>query len=198
MGDIMIVFGLGTGRCGTLSLSKLLNSQINTIITHEQTPLLTWDMQDITIDILNKRIKTYLETPNINKGDVSSAYLNYVKHIYGMLGDEVRFICLERDREENIKSWQRKTKYNYWSKYAKQDKKWSKIFPKYKEKNRRAAIGMYWDDYKNKSDLLEKSIPVFRKFKTEDLNKQEKIIEILDFCQINLKNISIIHINQSK
>ena len=34
-----IVIGLGTGRCGTLSLTGLLNSQRSARVTHEGTPL---------------------------------------------------------------------------------------------------------------------------------------------------------------
>lgn len=195
MGKRMIIIGLGTGRCGTLSLAKMLNSQNNCEITHEQKPILEWYGKDL--EVVRSRIAKYQKL-DIYAGDVSSAYLNYVEDIYEIAGNEVRFICLERDKEENIKSWLRKTKYNYWSKYAKQDKKWSKIFPKYEEKDRSKAISMYWEEYKSKSDSLEKLLPVFRKFKTEDLNKEEKLIEMLDFCQINSKNLNIIHINKSK
>ena len=39
-----IIFGLGTGRCGTMSLSKLLSHQKNSIISHELggLPWLSW------------------------------------------------------------------------------------------------------------------------------------------------------------
>ena len=37
-----IIFGLGTGRCGTVSLSHLLNEQSNAYFTHERPFLMPW------------------------------------------------------------------------------------------------------------------------------------------------------------
>lgn len=37
------VFGIRTGRCGTLSLARLLNSQIDAKVTREMRPLLDWE-----------------------------------------------------------------------------------------------------------------------------------------------------------
>ena len=75
--------------------------------------------------------------------------------------------------------------------------KWSKIFPKYKERDKHKCLALYWEEYKTKSDELEKNIEVFKKFNTNDLNDTNKIIEMLEFCQINPTNIKKIHINKT-
>jgi hypothetical protein len=195
----MIIFGLGTGRCGTLSLAKLLNSQQNSVITHEQFPLLTWKVNNNSINLLDQRIKAYLQTPEIYTGDVCSVYLNYVKYIYNRLDKNVKFICLERDKQSNIDSWLKKTKnYNNWSIYSKGSRKYSKMFPKYKIQNKKMCLETYWEEYKYISDTLSNTIPVFRKYSTEDLNNELKINEILEFCSIKNPRILKIKSNSTK
>lgn len=49
-----IILGIGTGRCGTLSLAEILNGQPNTQVTHEEASLLLWD-HELDNGIIAKR-----------------------------------------------------------------------------------------------------------------------------------------------
>lgn len=191
----MIIIGLGTGRCGTLSLSKLLTAQGSTI-THEMKPLPKWDLSNMT-SILDRIIK-YKTNKNEYCGDVCSGYLNYIERIYDELGDDVRFICLERNKEDNIKSWMNKTgEKNYW--YTKGSKDaWSVMFPKYDNQNKEECLSKYWNEYHEKTNNLQKKIPVFKKIKTKELNDKESIIKILRFCLITPRNTEKVHVNATK
>jgi len=50
-----LIIGLGTGRCGTMSLSKLLSMQENTIVSHETGTPLPWDF-----DLASLQKKSFL------------------------------------------------------------------------------------------------------------------------------------------
>lgn len=191
----MIIIGLGTGRCGTLSLSKILTLQGCTV-THEIRPLPKWDLSNL--DQIIDRIKKYDINDNEYCGDVCSGYLNYVEAIYETLGNKVRFICLERDKKQNIESWIKKTKNkNYWSKRGSRDV-WSHMFPKYDSKDKEECLNMYWEEYHKKTNDLEEKISVFKKIKTEQLNDKSSILDILKFCEITPKEIKKVHVNASK
>ena len=42
----IVVFGMGTDRCGSASLSYLLNEQEGALVGHELGPVLPWDTKD--------------------------------------------------------------------------------------------------------------------------------------------------------
>lgn len=191
----MIIIGLGTGRCGTLSLSKLLSLQ-GCVVTHEVKPLPRWDLSNL--DKIMDRIRQYEINDNEYCGDVCSGYLNYVEPIYEALGNRVRFICLERDKKHNIESWVKKAKNkNYWSKKGSKDE-WSPMFPKYDHEDKRECLSMYWEEYNHKTNHLQEKISVFKKIRTEQLNDDSSIVDILKFCEIKPKEIKKVHVNASK
>lgn len=127
----MIVFGLGTGRSGSQSLSYLLNSQEGALVTHEKTAdVMAWfgsekevlntlkefeqfvsnreKLITITHKRGNKPVLRKLKVLDNCKivGDVAFYYLPYVDLILTH-NPEVRFVCIKRDEEETIRSYLR-------------------------------------------------------------------------------------------
>ena len=149
-GDVMskkqLIIGLGTGRCGTVSLSKLLKRQnINT--THE-TKILPWEFDKKMIDNLLNSI-----TNRVNNmvSDVAFYYLPYVPYIIEKYPN-TKFVCFKRDKKQTIESYVIKFKdrnhlsLNLNNNYRK-SKNWDHAYPKYDQFDKKTALGLYWNDY---------------------------------------------------
>ena len=96
--------GLGSGRCGTLSLSTLLDAQYQVNVTHERGFRLPWNPVDYYLTLtLDSLFKQYM---GAWVGDVAYWYLPYVERILQLYPD-TKFVCLRRDREETIASQMR-------------------------------------------------------------------------------------------
>lgn len=128
-----IVFGLGTGRCGTSSLASLLNGQPETVCFHELNPsAMAWSGAEATIGSLMRDfiailgggelyVTADLVAPNRSAplqrarslpkisaiGDIGSYYLPYVPFMIEQWPG-LRFPCLRRNRAEVIASFVRK------------------------------------------------------------------------------------------
>jgi hypothetical protein len=129
-----IIIGLGTGRCGTLSLADLINSQANAVCFHEINPAcMSWsgsygtvfsmlqDLQSILDSGPHDRLAVDLTGPhNVHAlerlrqsetvdviGEVSFYYLPYVEQIVNDF-PAVKFPCLRRPREATVKSYEKK------------------------------------------------------------------------------------------
>jgi len=127
-----VLFGLGCGRCGTKSLSRLLNAQPATVCFHEMNPsamawqgagdtvlsllrdfsaILAGEVRAVTVD-RNSPNRDYAsdrlhELDRITHiGDVASYYLPYVERILEF-DPSAKFPCLKRDRDEVIDSYRR-------------------------------------------------------------------------------------------
>lgn len=183
-----LIIGLGSGRCGTVSLYRLLNFQKDSSFNHESRPIVPWIFNkkiiDNKLEILLNKNKKYV-------GDVSSSYLNYVEYILKKV-PSARFVVLKRNREEVITSFMKNTKWlnvNFWKSPKKQKfglvKEYYEMHPKYDLDSKEEALGKYWDDYYNQVDVLIKKYPSNVKlFNTASLNSKEGIEKILSFCKI--------------
>ena len=127
----MIVIGLGTGRCGTASLSNLLKEQPGAMCFHElnvaamcffDTPrpvfntieeyeliLAGGETRMLTADLSRKGVvRDYDKLIKMERvsllGDVAYYYLSYVADIAARF-PSVRFVCLKRDRTRTVQSW---------------------------------------------------------------------------------------------
>src|SRR5487761_2166908 len=136
----MIVIGLGTGRSGTASLAKLLNAQQDALCFHEMNPsavrftgtprpfinaidefqaiLGGGDPTMLTVDLSRAvAARAYDELCQMRSvrliGDIAFYYLSYVELI-ARRNQNVRFICLRRDREQTIESCLRKSAIGRW------------------------------------------------------------------------------------
>jgi len=171
-----IVFGLGSGRCGTQSLAGWLDRQEGArVFLAVHGPAIPWEGGCRAIDEV---IRGFLSTPGARLiGDAAPYYLPYVEHILAA-HPHVRFICLKRDREETVVSFLKTTLHkNFWIAHDGVRWKrtpWDRCFPKYQVSDKAEAIGRYWDDYYRRAAELAVEYPrAFRVFPTDALNTAE-------------------------
>ena len=177
-----IIIGLGSGRCGTVSLSKLLD------IEHEPRPLLPW--------IYSERLfKKNLHWIKEGEGAVASYYLHYVKRLIEEFGDDVGFVCLKRSQEETVESFIRKTQgQNIWRDNINE---WSDIFPSY-DLYIWDAIYQYWEDYYKKAEEYKKLyLGQFRIYDIEALKYPDTQKNLLEFCEMEKSYMKNCHYNKS-
>lgn len=160
MNNRKLIFGLGTGRCGSWSLTKLLQKQTDTYAFHELN-YLPWEFDE---EALKGNINHLLSRPEKIVGDVGFYYLNYVDYIIEKF-PEAKFVYLYRDVKEVVNSWMKHSgNANHWTDPS--SSHWdslgvftntSKYFPKYnlpKEK----AIKEHW------TICLHKAINLWNKY----------------------------------
>jgi hypothetical protein len=187
-----LIIGLGTGRCGSLSLCYFLNAQPGIKIFHEGTinyqhhPLMWDDDHKELLSWLN-----YLEKVSDSHqyfGDIGMYFLPYVSFLIDQYPD-IKFICIKRGREAVIQSYLRWTKkYNHW--YNHDGRIWKNnlsldaAFPKFNEPDKAKAIGLYWDMYYEEIERLIKKYPQqISCFPIECFNYINGRNEILDFLE---------------
>lgn len=136
----MIVIGLGTGRSGTASLTKLLNSQRDALCFHEMNPTSSrffgaprpvlntidefqaiidgGDPSMLTLDFSREvAVRAYEDLRKMKRvqliGDIAFYYLSYVELIAAHT-QSVRFVCLRRTKAKTVKSWLRQASIKRW------------------------------------------------------------------------------------
>lgn len=169
-----LIFGLGTGRCGTYSLAKLLDSQENSRCYHELL-FCKWKGDEERIDATLSSLLSY---PTDITGDVGFYYLNYIPYIKRKEPTS-KFIVLQRDKEGVVESWDNHSGHNnHWDGH-------DPYFPSY-DLPKREAIAKYWIDYykKVKELILEYPMSV-RIWQMKDvLNDSEVQSDMLSFVGI--------------
>ena len=196
-----LIISIGTGRCGSVSLSKFLSAQDKVSVLHEG----RLDSQKI-----RKLIKWENDEGNLFEwlefllsldghkfvGDTGMYYLQYIEQIIDKY-PEVKIIVMERNKEEVVKSYIKKTTgRNHWfdhdGKEWEKDDKWDPCFPKYDVSSKEEALENYWEDYKNQTDNLILKFPEkIKKWTIQALNTTSGKNEILNFLNYNLdRNIN--------
>ena len=180
------IFGLGTGRCGTKSLTSLFNLQDNSFFCHEMIEVgnyaLPWNSN---YRLVGKYLTILEEGSNkLFTGDVGSYILPHVDKILAFKPD-AKFVVIERNKKEVIESFYLKSKnYNLWMEHD--GKKWDlsgwdAMHPNMIDaENKKDAISRYYDYYKQRVSELEPKKTFF--IKTEDLNDEQKCLDMLQFC----------------
>ncbi len=158
-----VVLGMGTGRCGTYTLHKILAEQNNTASFHEGFGF-PWEPDYLIFyeAILNLLI-------NFNTKIVSNIgwyWINYVGRIMNTLEDP-RCICLQRPRDEVVDSFER---------YLPDENKWTDpdsvswkprkyiisadrhMWPKY-DAPRTQALALYWNEYNDRAYFWQTRLP---------------------------------------
>ncbi len=198
-----MIIGLGTGRCGTVSLKALLALQQDTHATHE-TMLLPHKFDERKFAAYMKRLSNRQAEIVV---DVALWNLSYVTAILAEYHN-TKFICLKRDKEAVVKSYMAKTpKRNHWTKRDSEywsDEKWPRerrcsygpCYPKF-DADKEQAIEFYWDHYEVVSEIYEESLPDnFRIFPVEYLNTRDGCEKILGFAGYEEMTIKVgIHRN---
>jgi hypothetical protein len=196
-----LIIGLGTGRCGTVSLSKFFKKQEGFFAVHEglfsfipyRQKLLPWELDD-------KKYNSWKElflkkSKGFSYGaDIGSYFLPYVEKILNDFPD-TKFICLERPKFEVVKSFITKTVgRNHWmiqrGRFEFGDSVWDAIHPKLSAQNKKEALEMYWDMYHKQASLLAMRYPnQFKIFSYEALNSKDGRESILDFIGFEGKRV---------
>jgi hypothetical protein len=196
-----LIISIGTGRCGSVSLSKFLSAQEYVSVLHEGRldshkirKLIKWGNDE-------KNLFEWLEfllSLDGNKfvGDTGMYYLPYIEQIIEKY-PQVKIIVMERDKEEVVKSYIKKTTgRNHWfdhdGKQWDKDDKWDPCYPKYDISNKEKALEKYWEDYKIRTDNLILKFPEkIKKWTIQSLNTLNGKNEILNFLNYNLdRNIN--------
>lgn len=182
-----VVFGLGTGRSGTVSVSKLLDAQASASVTHERRPLLPW-VADLALAEQRSLQLSHGATEIV--GDVAYYYLPYVEFFANRF-PTARFVCMRRDRAHVIDSMMRKTgSDNLWLDHDGSEwtlnPAWDPTMPSYDPMPKAQAIGKYWDEYNAETQRLERALAGrFRVFDLEEtLNTTSGVAALLDFVGI--------------
>jgi len=175
------IFGLGSGRCGTMSLAHLLNHQQKSFFTHEQRPILPWVKSMDQFKIYTHEI---LERREDFVGDVSFYLLPYIRDLI-KIHESVKFIIIKRDKEETVNSYIAKAQNrNHWIEHDgmlwKKDPLWDSPYPKYKIPTLKDAISKYYDEYYELCCAIDKNLCWW--VDTKDLNSELHCLEMLDFC----------------
>lgn len=189
-----IVLGIGSGRCGTFSLARLLGMQPECVSTHEEPPLLPW-RREPGERVIRARFARFRRTRRGRLlADSASFYLPYVEDAI-RLEPAIRVICLKRPREEVVRSFCRwldsyAMPTNHWAERPAagwfHDPKWTRIFPQYDEPDREAGIRRYWDEYYERAGELADRYPEnVRLFDMrEALDTEAGVAELLTFAGI--------------
>ncbi len=188
-----LIFGIGTGRCGTVSLCELLNNQKFTHFTHEKRPLLSWNGPKA---ILDERIGKILLQEGRYVGEIAFFYLPYVEYILNNYPD-AKIICLKRAASKVVKSYMEKTRRrNHWMKHSGLIWKrceWDKCYPKYKSLTKRNALRKYWKEYYETVDHLKSAHPesILLMDMHEALNTKTGIRQLLNFVGIEKEHLVV-------
>lgn len=161
-----LIIGLGSGRCGTNSLTHLLNIQEDSEVTHEHHAR---GIFEVNVDSPNSVIVLclidMLGRENKIIGDVCHFWLRYVRLIDSFRGDK-RFICLKRDKESTVRS--------YLSYPVPEN---NPIHDLDKE-----GLEVYYDQYYMKAEYYAERYPDrFKIFNMEALNSEEGQRDMLNF-----------------
>jgi len=172
----MLIIGLGSGRCGTVSLRDLLIHQgINSV--HEL-KLMPWNpnyslCDEVLDEVLNRGLVS----------DIGYYYLNYVEYIIKK-HPTVKCICLKRDKWEVVRSFLKFSSKNYFTKPVdREENKWDETFPTYDKVGKAYGLLLYWNEYYRIAEPLVERFPnniqIFDMNEVFNTVKQKKLFDFL-------------------
>jgi len=195
---MQINFVIGTGRCGTKSLSYILNNQNKGRCVHEGHPNLPY--------VVDVQLFVDKMTNNYDKYKNNYKYLTFDGFYYCWYLDEIlemfpdtRICCLIRDKSEVVESYFNKvTKRcpdghfahkNFWDNTdrARSYSDFDLCYPNYpKQKTLKDYISLYYDDYYNiVNDFIRQYPKNIRLFHIDTLNKESKLKKLFNYMKIN-------------
>ena len=185
-----LIFGLGTGRSGSTTLSYLFGAQKHTYASHEHPPILEWRGSQAQFTFHLRRM-SLLSKLYEQVADVSHWWLPRIGEVLRHF-PSARFIVVQRDRQETIDSFLRikgddsKGTIHHWISHDGSHFRrnlWDRAYPKFQSPNKAQSIGMYWDSYyaaaREAADLYPRHVRIAD---INDLSDAEKQTEILRFC----------------
>lgn len=181
-----LIVGVGTGRCGTKSLTRLLSLQPGTAPTHERYQhRVRWSCPERLWALRLWRDTARADTPVA--ADVAFYWTPQVEAFLRWgekAGREVRIVGLKRDREETIGSYQRwKQETDHWRHHGGRDSthdQWDQCYPPLEADSKAEAIGAFWDRvYDHLETVQDDRLDVFP---TAALNRRKGVEAILEHC----------------
>lgn len=171
------IFGMGTGRCGTTSLTGLLRLQPDSYATHCQW---RWAWQDDR-DKAIKAAREVADRAGAIRADMSPFWLPYVHDVAAVVSD-ARFVCLWRPRSRYVESWLSFTgTRNAWATTSVLDFS----YPQTGLKNAETSAGLYWDWYMGIAwQLRDELSDRFRMVSVVDLNCEYGQRNLLDWLGV--------------
>ena len=170
---------MGSGRCGTTSLSILLNAQQDTSATHEFC-FLPWEFNQSYWDRVVDKLTSGKDPYNTGViGDVGYYWMNHVDRVVERF-PSVKFIYLWRDRQEVVDSmWEFTRGLNT---YPDNPLNPYKLY----EGDKKAAVGLMWDDYMAMSKEYKKKYPdqfyrIEMNLALNDGKEQRKMLEFAGY-----------------
>lgn len=181
-----LIVGVGTGRCGTKSLTRLLDAQPQTEATHEryqwrvrwECPARLWPL------------RLWEETANAEAPIQAEIGFYWTPQVPALLqwadeaGRDVRIVGLKRGRQATIDSYLRwKQDGDHWRRRDRRPEgpdKWNHCYPSYDLDEKAEAIGAFWDEVYDRLEAIgDERVRVFR---TQDLNGRAGVEAILGHC----------------
>lgn len=190
-----LVLGVGTGRCGTKSLTRLLEYQSGVKVTHERYgPKVRWNCPS---NLWPYRLWENSKLQDCDYiGDIAFYWTPQIDWFLDRAdkeGRDIRIIGLKRDRQETVESYDKwKPNSDHWSFHGyrtTQPDPWDKCYPCYNTDNKKEGIGMFWDEV---YDILQ-GYPDerVRCFPTQYLNTEHGVREVLSHVGFENPNIQV-------
>jgi len=195
------IIGCGTGRCGTKSLVKLIDSQDDWDCTHEKLPRLPWKIDRI---LARDRVRYFNNHEKF--GDVAFYYLPYIEMMFEEI-DDLKVICLERDEDEVVNSYIAKMSNtdpprNHWTDHDGEvwtkDPIWDRAYPNYEidldtgvAEIKEELIRRYWNEYHETAEWLSKHYIDFEVFDVKFLNSKQGQENIFEFLEIDNASLQV-------
>lgn len=150
-----VIFGLGTGRCGTVTLANLLNNQPGINARHESLfGLASWRFNEHYLKLLIDQVES-----GVN--DIAFYNLPYVYNLSKYFLS-AKFVCLKRSKDQTVNSYMIKTDgRNHWTSGKGEwnaDGIWDKCYPTYPF-DKKTSIALYWEEYYYIANRLERLMP---------------------------------------
>ena len=185
-----LVMGLGTGRCGSTSLTQLLMAQKTGCFSHEHPPDLSWSLPPAGLRFHLQRFSFLAQIYEL-VADVGHWWLPHMDTVAKFFPD-FRAVVMKRDKAETVESFVKvkngdsKGGVNHWIDHD--GSHWGKVpfdrcYPSYPVSDIREAIGLYWEEYYQRCEKLAERHPgQLKVFDISALKSAEGQREILEFC----------------
>lgn len=174
--------GIGTGRCGTVSLSHIVAACENTHVTHENPAVRSpWaKLEDAPTQALVDHVR-WAQANGITAGDVALYWLPHVQAVREVIPG-LKVICLRREREATIASLERKCPG--YTLLRPEDRphnpEWWDLMPSIEAPTIAEAWARYYDEYYEQAALLPDVLHV----RTESLADDATLTRIFDYLEI--------------
>lgn len=192
----MILFGSGTGRCGSKTVAWLINNQPNCNIRHEMRHILPYQIDEEKFLSKSKRIIRKYGNYRLF-GDCAHYYLYYVDLIFKYYPN-AKIFFLKRNKKQVVRSYYYKVtkrkvgeKYtayrNFWQNTrGRYPCDWDQAYPTYdRSLSLEEAISRYYDDYYL---LVEKYLNKYPEkvqlFDIDILNDRKEMNLFFDYIEI--------------